>query len=84
MTQPFFTTLLFAVSITAANATLLLDFGPVFPQGDELLSSPAHQGGALGPEDSHWNVLGTTSDTIETESNLVYSNGAAATGVSLT
>ncbi len=84
MFKPIITTLCILSSLTLGNAAMLLDFGPVFPEGDELLSSPAHQVGALGPEDSHWNVIGRSNDTIGTESDLVYSNGAAATGVSLT
>ncbi len=67
-----------AGSLSAAN--LMLDFGSSESVADPYLTlSPAHDDGAIPGGDTSWNVLATSAD----RSDLVYSDGAAATGVTL-
>jgi len=61
----------------ARGKALLLDFGPTVTQAAYATNDPAHWVGAVPPSEISWNT--TTADT----SSLVYSDGSAATGVSL-
>lgn len=70
-------TALLALSLNG-QTVLQLDFGPTTPTGANLTNSPYHtESGSMG--DTTWNVLGTA----DVASGLLYSNGSAATGVSV-
>src|SRR5437868_9213020 len=61
----------------AHGASLLLDFGPTVTVTPDNTSSPAHAAGAVPLSEVSWN-------TITTDTNaLVYSDGSAASGISL-
>lgn len=76
------TALLMALSLvpTAASAAvLMLDFGPTVATGASLSNSPYHTVNSSFT-DTSWNTIGLAN----VSSGLVYSNGSAATGVTLT
>jgi hypothetical protein len=58
-------------------ASLMLDFGPTAVQPTEAQRSPGHSVGAIPGNEVTWNTV--TGDT----STLLYSDGSAATGVSI-
>ena len=63
---------------TAARATaLMLDFGPTVTAAADATKSPAHAAGVIPATEISWNTI--TADT----STLFYSDGTAATGVSI-
>src|SRR5437868_167550 len=63
---------------TAARATaLMLDFGPTVTAAADATKSPGHAAGVIPATEISWNTV--TADT----STLVYSDGTAATEVSI-
>lgn len=61
-------------------ASLLLDFGPAMvATANDQINSPGHAVGGLSAVQTHWNT-GVTADKA---GGLVYSDGTAATGVSI-
>jgi hypothetical protein len=63
----------------ASAASLLLDFGPTTITSTELTNSPGHTTGAVPLSETAWNTVGSA----DISSGLLYSDGTAATGVSL-
>lgn len=62
---------------------LMLDFGPTAATGDSLTNSPYHSANGSF-SDASWNTITDTSGasgTFAPVSNLVWSNGVAATGI---
>ena len=72
-------TLLFVISMMTARAgTLLLDFGPTAVASTEANLDMGHFSGAVPSTQIGWNTVVNADN-----SSLVYSDGSAATGVSL-
>lgn len=69
--------LMLLMPIAARGKTLMLDFGPTVTLAADATKSPGHAVGAVPATEISWNTV--TADT----SSLVYSDGSAATGVSI-
>ena len=63
----------------AQAASLLLDFGPTTVSGTDVTLSMGHFAGAVPDTETSWNKIVNADAT----SGLVYSDGSAATGVSV-
>jgi len=73
-------TLITGLGMMSAHAqTLMLDFGQTAVASPYLTLSPGHAAGAIALSDTGWNTI-TTSAVYN---SLVYADGSAATGVSL-
>lgn len=64
---------------TASAANLMLDFGATSVASPYLNLSPAHDVGAIPSGDTTWNTISSSVD----RSNLDYSDGSAATGITV-
>lgn len=71
--------LLSLIPMAASAAVLMLDFGPTVATGASQTNSPYHSVNQSFT-DTYWNTTGVSNVL----SGLVYSNGSAATGVTLT
>ena len=80
--KPFFATACLAgalaFALPASAQVLMLDFGPTTTSGTSLTNSPYHSANSSFT-DTTWNKRGTADAT----SGLLWSNGVAATGVSI-
>ena len=80
--KPLTSLLLLALALNLSQAqagSLLLDFGPTTVTGTDVTLSMAHFAGALTDADINWNQIINADAT----SGLVYSDGSAASGVSV-
>lgn len=79
-TLKIFPLLLFALAAGKMHAaSLLLDFGPTAVSGTDVTLSMGHFAGAVPASEVSWNQIVNADKT----SGLVYSDGSAATGVSV-
>lgn len=67
-----------ASCLTASAQVLMLDFGPTTASGTDRLNSPYHTANSSFT-DTSWNTIGAA----DVSSGLLYSNAAAATGISV-
>ena len=71
--------LLIAGAGSAPAASLLLDFGQTNAASPYLTLDPGHAAGTISGSDQTWNAIKTSSAT----SSLLYSDGSAASGITL-
>ncbi|HEY9508602.1 MAG TPA: hypothetical protein VIV82_01945 [Verrucomicrobiae bacterium] len=68
------------LALSSANAeSLLLDFGPTTVATPYLTLSPGHNAGTISGSETSWNKISSSAAT----SSLLWGNGSAATGLTL-
>ena len=70
---------LISSALSAGGSILMLDFGSTEVTGDTRLNSPYHTAAGAGFTDVGWNRV----ERADVSTGLVYSNGTAATGITM-